>query len=533
MLTWVWTVTAGQTDRWTSKDVQIEDGGRVLAASWGLDVDEVDEGPTSATALAFTPPASISTGPGLAAYLSALREGMGELALAPVVDGVARMGDRRVVRRGRVEDVEYDPESDRVSVTLLGNELEDTGDLCPRTIERRTWPLHPEGSTGLRYPWVYGAPGSYIHEDYTDRDGHAEFTYNEDGWWTGVVLVIDRITHTSGATPAIPVDAAVLTMQIAPGITVPDPWPRYLLISDGWVDDGVTQVELWAQYGESATNWITTTEAPIIRGWDVTGAPVTLLDLSGLDDVYRRGGRWFVGWTGGEARPGRLGDLVLRVLQLATCPVDWASVRRAARYLNRYQLGGYVDKSVQPVEWVADRVKSLGATPVWSAAGFGLQVTDPAWTPPPAVRLEVGAGAEVSGPLRMTRPTVAGVEVSWAKSETTRTRVRSTVTVPGATGDRASTDLPEVWDPSTALAAAELALRVAGGARRVTLSTRTVDTWRVTIGDTVAFTWSDLGIEGETWRVVGARHTDDDVRTLVIERTDVVGVRGVTSAVES
>lgn len=537
-LAWLLTVTGGQqTMRWISEDASVTVGGVRVGVAYGLEADDLTEGEAGrgAAVVAFEVPDDVDD---VMSWLRALRLSALELALAPVFDGVARWEDRLVLRYGRAEDVEYDAREHAVSVALLGNELEDTSDLCPpeASVEKRTWPLSSDAARGRRYPFVYGEAGAYVFEDWTDNSGTTVITYDAHGWATGLDLLVISTSYTSGATPAMAVDIETETIEIAPSVTIPDPWPRYLLIADGWVDDDVSTVELWAGYGETGNGWITSTDGTIVRGYDGRDRPVTLLDISALNSSYRRGGKWWIGWSGGAPRTGALGQLVLEVLRRATCAVDWPAVRRAAAYLDRYKIGGFVSDSISATAWVKNRTERAGVIARWTTAGFGLVVTDPSWQQPAVARLVIGED-EAAGPLRLVPPQTDVVQVAWTgegAAETAKRRVLSTVRRaqdlgPAAVGERsAEVSAPECWDASTAIALGELALRRVAGHAEVAVIT---PIWWLQYGDVVELTWDALEIDAEAWLVVQVTHTTDPVRTVVLRRYDAARYRS-TPAIE-
>lgn len=547
-LCWLLVVEGARTYRWVSEDVDVTQAGSRVAAAWALEADALVEslGATpSASVIAFGVPDEVGSrgAPDLETFLGALTVAWCELSICPVTDGVARMEDRVVLRAGRVEDVEFSPQSLAVSVSLIGNELDDAGDLCPAaaTIEEVTFPLHNEDVRGRAYPWVYGTPGAYKYQSATDTAAVATITYTNKTWPTGLSLVVAEINRTSGATPAMPIDIEVDSIEIAPGVAIPDVLPRYLLIDSEWASSDVTAVTLWVQFEDHANGWITSTDGALVRGFDGLGRPVTLLDTSTLDRSYRRGGKFFVGWTSGAPRSGNMGDLVVEVLQRATCQIDWTSIRTAAAYLRRYTLGGYVDKSVTPTAWVVDRARQLGCVARWGVDGFGLAVIDPGWTQAPVAALEVGAGVEVSGPLRMRPGTLDTVEVAWTgqgASETAGRRVRSVVRRvedgsargPGLAGERRrAVTAAEVWDAATAIRMGELEHRLAGPFREIRVM---ASIWWVRPGDDVLFTWADLGVDAETWRVIEVEQTTAMPRALLLRRYDPLRLAG-TATIES
>lgn len=537
-LTWLVTVVGTETMRWTSEDVALTIGGVRHGARYGIEaVDEITEDGTAprASTLAVRVPEDVDD---LFSWLQALRVGTVEISLAPVRDGVARWEERLVLRYGAVDDVEYDPAEHVVSLALVGNELDDASDLCPAvaSVERRTWPLSPDASRGRRYPFVYGPAGSYVFEDWTDNSGATVITYDAQGWATGLDLVITSSSYTAGATPALAVDIETETLQIAPGVEIPDPWPRYLLIADGWIPETVTTVELWAGSGDTGNGWITSTDGTIVRGFDGRNRAVTLLDISALNSSYRRGGKWWIGWSGGSPRTGALGQLTLEVLRRATCRVDWHSARVAAQYLDRYTIGGFVSDSITATAWVKDRTARFGVVHRWTSEGFGLVVVDPSWQQPAVARIEVD---EVAGPLRMVPPQADLAVVSWTgegAAETARRRVRSTVRRvqdlgPAATGGERLLEIsaPEVWDATTAIGVGELGLRRAGGYLEVAVLT---DIWWLQFGDTVEFTWDAMAIAAERWLVVQVTHTTDRYRPVVLRRYDPARFRSTPTVEE-
>jgi len=278
-------------------------------------------------------------------------------------------------------------------------------------------------------------------------------------------------------------------------------------------------------------------ERPLVRLNDGHKRIITAVDLlEGETDPaalrathpYRKGGEFWLAWKNGGATTSSLGDLIKQYLALSTVQIDQSALESAVRYLQRYKIGGYVDDSITPTAWVDDRLKSFGVVSRWSQEGYSLQVVDPAWQSFASASLTIDEGAEVAGTVKIIPPELDEVIVSWTgpgASQTAHRRISSRVTRVGAPliigGDRRDElKLPECWDSSTAIAAGELALRLAAGYTEITLRLDTLSYWWLRAGDSVYLTWDMLEFSESDglWQVYETEHTAETTRSVTLRK---------------
>ncbi len=513
-LAWVATVTLAEVWRWSSRDITLLVSSSPVAVRWGLEADEQVE----QVGAVPSPPTIALPWPGTVQELLDHAEGaVAELAIVAFGDdAVARWEDRLVVASGPVRDIEIDPRTHVVSIQLETLEQSDTADLCPPSyaVSRQTWPLAAEEAWGGRVPFVYGAPGSFEFPTVTDTDEGVVFDYTLPRWWETPIWKVVRETRSTAGTPAIPIDVEIMSIDItlADGsvehITDVPLWPRYVAVCQGWTS--TTAASLW--FKDETSGW-TLRDVDLSSAYDGRGQPVTLAALPGT--FSRKAGEWWIGWTEGPATPGQLGALVVSVLRRAAVDVDWPSVLTAAAWLDRYQLGGYVDDSITPVQWVTDRLRPFGVTPRWTGAGLGLVIDrGPA---EPVARLEVGVDAQRAGPLKIGSADCDEVVVTWAANRgADRRQMRTVARRAGATGRRVEElAAPEVWDETTAIAVAREALQAHGPVREMVLTVVSSAWWWLRASDVVHLVDVDVGADGP-WRVVAARHSTGPYRQITV-----------------
>ena len=530
-LVWLVTFEGDRVLRWTSADVVVEVAGAPVACRWGLAVDDqvesLDDRPTGAT-VAFPWPVDLD----LADLWRHLQGATAELALVAVdAAGVCQWEERLVCAGGPVRDVEVDVDARVVSVQLDDLERLDRGDLCPpaTVVSRTTWPLAKEEVWGAKIPWVYGAPGSFAFETVTDADEIWFFDYSQPEWWLDPQWKVGNEQRTTGATPAVPVDLEI--MELDPygdgSLLIEVPYlPRYLAVSSGLVE--AATVKLWLK--TDTAGW-TTYDADVIEAFDGRGERVSLAVLEDAPTSVRAAGEWWVGWSDGggyrAASPavaqGALGALIVEVLRRSTATIDWPSVLRAAAYLDRYRIGGYVDESISPVQWVTDRARPFGAVPRWSSAGFGLVLRH--GDADPVCALTVGADVIRSGPVRMIAAEADAVVVTWAANRGSIRRQMRTVARRRVGEVARSEELTaaECWDETTAVGVAVVALLDHGQRTEMQVQADALAWWWLRAGDVVTVADADLGWS-DAWRIVQARHTDGPWRTLLLRRVEAAPV---------
>tara|TARA_R110000751_G_scaffold18892_1_gene57126 strand:+ start:1026 stop:2372 length:1347 start_codon:yes stop_codon:yes gene_type:complete len=75
-------------------------------------------------------------------------------------------------------------------------------------------------------------------------------------------------------------------------------------------------------------------------------------------DVDRHGG-YFIAWTGGDATPGGAGDVIRRIMRQSSVRFDFQRSAAALNRLNGYQLDGYINDQVAPLQWVTKALLPL------------------------------------------------------------------------------------------------------------------------------------------------------------------------------
>lgn len=108
---------------------------------------------------------------------------------------------------------------------------------------------------------------------------------------------------------------------------------------------------------------LTFTASDIEHVQDNRGRVVAIFDLDPAAgnadlDVDRVGG-YYMAWTGGDATPGGAGDVIRRVMRWSSVPFDHHRSAAALDRLNEYQLDGYIDQPVPPLEWVTRTLMPL------------------------------------------------------------------------------------------------------------------------------------------------------------------------------
>ena len=388
---------------------------------------------------------------------------------------------------------------------------------------------------------MYGRPGSYEYETVTDTDLTPTYDYTAPLWGSTdvVTLAATRQTRTAGVTPAIGVQRTEETRYLVPWDNTTPTFTYYGYV--GWLGicEGhapATEVELWARWethgAAGGGGWITETVATV-HGYDGLGRPVTLLDITGLEDAYRRAGSWLVAWTelgalgGGPdgVERGALGAVTAAILRRSALPVDWSGVLGVTGRLDRYTIGGYVDDDVDPVAWCRDRLAPYGARVRWQRGGVGLAL---AWEPQPIAiaSIDLDAEGQLAGPVRYTAATADVVIVTWARADTAAGQIaRSRLEALDRAADGAVTEitLPECWESTTALGAGQVELDRVGPQVECAIAIDAETWWWLRCGDVVDLSLDSLGWEAgarSRWRIVSCEHATDRRRTLTLRRIE-------------
>lgn len=270
---------------------------------------------------------------------------------------VALLGDgdtwnnRYVLVVGRAAEVSIEPFGlqrlhQLVSfVVRAPSRQQDRGLYPPATsvVSPLTWADPPDESSGLAYPVVYGQPYGYLRSE----------TWGDNS--TIPVLV--------GATPAVVVDYEDITVGDAE-----IPHASRILINHepspaATLAGGVT---LLYRTTTSVTGWFFALVFPE-HTRDILGRTVTTVDLSAATDAVRQSMSYLVSWgapataMGASAGTRALPDIVAWWLRRSTVPIDWPRTLSSLEALRGYDLDGYVDAPVSPLDWLDSR---LGAYPV-------------------------------------------------------------------------------------------------------------------------------------------------------------------------
>ena len=318
-------VWASRVFRWTSgRSIEVTSDDGALQFRAGLDVDltdgsdllSIDSEQRSVSFSALWMPDDVD----VAALIEAghdLAAARGELSLwAP---GRA-YEDRIPVLEGRAVAPTYGGQGEPIALTLEERLYDDASLLIEPTarVTPTTWPNADPAMMGRAYPLVFGKPGRYLEAD------------GSEGKTTG--------------SPALLVDVAAKRFLIAGHHT------------------NATQVRIInTTKGEAR-------DETIELAVDGLGREVTIIDGSGTGLSVVEGDEYWARWDDGEALVGeddaspirQAGDLLRYILRRSTLRVDLGAMASAMRYLNRYQLDGYVDDpEVGAWDWVVDNLLPL------------------------------------------------------------------------------------------------------------------------------------------------------------------------------
>lgn len=158
---------------------------------------------------------------------------------------------------------------------------------------------------------------------------------------------------------------------------------------------------------------------------DGHGATYAYVDGSDLTDIMidDETQSW-VSWTDGDAMPGGAGDVLHLLSALADGPTDHAAFAAMAPTLNRWQLAGYLDEQVSPLELLRSAV--LPVLPVTIVSGeHGRRPELWPWVDGSAVEVVLTAGLN-----------------GWAREDGAAVSYVEAAQMPGA-------GLRYGWDPST------------------------------------------------------------------------------------
>ena len=515
---WAWTVRIEWRSRiliWSSTTETITGLDGELAGS--VDVPPVTDrldlrgrpSRTSPSVVLWWPTSAASVAASVAAGVP-LSGVPAELALVPMSSGA--WADRYVVIAGAAREVEYGADDDPVIIQIARSEDTDRSLYPPPTmvVDDYTWPTStllperppqiphwPQGTwapaesaRGATYPIPYGTPGVL---------GADEFPAVR-------ALAVDTEAG-SGEMPAV----------------------NRLLVAGGTVESAT--VTVWFEVGDSS---YISDELPVEYGRDGMGQAYAYVDvgssvypdIAGVTHFRRTAKSYWSSWPGGGVASTAGG----RTPRTASAVAAWIlrrstlSVGAMPAELGGYRLSGYLDESVSPVEWIADRL--VGVLPVGLATDadgrtqltpirYGAELADA------VARVVEGAG-EVSRrlPVRIGDggADLAAVEYAMhgAQDRYMRTAYAADDLVVRSS-PVSSAVMPDVWDHQTA---ARVAVwhrwRDSRAHMEVTLHLASDAYGWLRPGDVVEYVDAGLSITSQVALVVSVEWTDRAIRRVVI-----------------
>jgi hypothetical protein len=386
---------AGQTFRWSTKPVVIEDvNGDSLSFDGGLnelDFETVlqtlaDAPDQTSISLDLMWPVDIAK---LVSNGHDLSTARGELSAW--IEGNT-YENRQVLVSGRVRQPIYAAYNEPVSFTIEEAPFEDVAEWPPSSqrINKETWPRYRDAEVNRPYVQVIGRPGVYTQPDGTVVEGNG----------TRAQVVETRVGDSTQAS----------TLLIA-GHRVKSPTVRiYYVGAEGWTpDEGLIEIGAGINY-----------ERPVSYRQDGLGNYVSTVDISGAAAEICRSVEFQVQWVGAaEGENGGLvrtdsggltrgaGDVMEYVLKQSTLRVDWGRFNAVRQKMNAYFLDFFMDSNVSPWEWISDNLLPLMPVSMHSGAqGLYPVFWDYAATSRDAVdSIEHGPGVvRVSGMEYQTQP---------------------------------------------------------------------------------------------------------------------------------
>ena len=271
------------------------------------------------------------------------------------------------------------------------------------------------------------------------------------------------------------------------------------------------QVQIWSTHNGLLSDPVAFN---VVHREDDSGRTYAACDLGGNTTILDHGGSYsterdlFATFLV-DATPGGAGRVIETVLAHSTARIDWARLRGARDWLDRYQLAGVIDEEVTPYEWVADNVLPLlSASIVTGRDGIYLAPYHPDGDP--LVTLTDGVDVVLDEEIRISgAPVVNELRLHFARSDWTRKHARtvladSTTSAYAALslqtyGERAEViDCDIVYDAATAdLIAREKVRAQAFASRLLTGTLRRQDWHHLRAGDKVAITSDALSLTAQ------------------------------------
>jgi len=220
--------------------------------------------------------------------------------------GVLSLDGERVLVGRAIKPVYGDPRqgSGLVALTLRESVIDDTA-LHPgplAKVDLTSWPDHDPNIRDRVYPEVFGSPGAGV----------------------------------CAGSPAYLLD------YVNPAD------PQYALIAGHTVDAATVRIH------NSTQEWVDTYD--VLHVADGRGIAVAVVNLISPANLVDEGDELWVEWSGGDARSGKAGDVLARLLSLSSLRIDPGRLDAAVQGLNDFALAGYYDERVSPLEYVGDNL---------------------------------------------------------------------------------------------------------------------------------------------------------------------------------
>ena len=255
---------------------------------------------------------------------------------------VADDGTTIAVFRGEWTDVRFGGSQDPVQITM-SNSIDDDVALIPEAYELNYGTDEVLEKVSL---WYGGSP----HNPYIDSTS----------WPDSVALVDLGSTYTwifgGPGNDDAPGSPTKIVDESGGNYTIMIAGHRTNLVSfDWWYEDADPAV------GGKRVRTTAFTDTDIDHVLDGRGRTVTVFDTpTGAISIDKdNDGGYFMSWTGGDAAPGGAGDVIRRAMRSSSQRFDVLRSGPALERLNSYQLDGYIDEQVAPLEWVSKTIMPL------------------------------------------------------------------------------------------------------------------------------------------------------------------------------
>jgi hypothetical protein len=522
---WVLRLEVGGQRWWlVSSPLTLTAGGSVVPTHTGLRVQASPSGLTTTAASSGGAAVEVLQPATMGArdwWRLGLTAGAVELALVSVTNGAGTWERRVATVVGRVSGLSWG-DADEVLAFDVRLEAEVTASTVPPPLYRVdsvSWPTAPDGAMGRSYPLPYGVPGAG-RETALSYDTRALLDWAP----TWELPAVTRLSAKTRATPCIPVSRLTITIDPTPwdtsgSFTLDTERVDKLLVAGAPI--GASTVGLWCRYAES---WYYD-EFTVDLEADGRGVVCSVIDLTAAQLPVRRAQEWWASYPNGggiygdDGRPlGSLGRMVLWMLRRTGLRWDVARTAAAAARLDVYQIDGYLDDPVSPLDWLSERL-SVYPMAMDPLAPGGLAVYAIPWEATfgdAVASLTVGAGVQRVGTVRSMAPDrpVERVRVRAAYSQSHGTYTLEAVASLGAVAEALSpsevvVEAPDVQAAGSAALLARYHLwQSAPWHAEVTLSVASALWSRLTAGDVVLVTDEGIGWEFQPCWVSSLTRTD-------------------------